>query len=265
MSSPSTPIALTIAGSDSGGGAGIQADLKTFQAFGVYGTSVVTAVTAQNTRGVYAIHNVPLSNVRAQIEAVVSDLPPAALKTGMLATADLVAAVAAAIREHALVKCVVDPVMVATSGDRLLEEEAETALARELLPLAEIVTPNVHEAEILAGIPVASVDDMRAAAKRILDSGSRAVLVKGGHLSGDPVDLLLTRSGERIWRRPRIASRHTHGTGCTLSAAIAAGLARGDGPTSAVDRAIRYVAQAIAAAPGLGHGHGPVGHSVDVD
>jgi hydroxymethylpyrimidine/phosphomethylpyrimidine kinase len=265
MSSRTVPIALTIAGSDSGGGAGLQADLKTFQAFGVYGTSVVTAVTAQDTRAVHAVHPVPLADVRAQIDAVVTDLRPAALKTGMLATAELVAAVASSIREHRLERFVLDPVMVATSGDRLLEEDAITMLVQELLPLADLVTPNVHEAEILAGAPVTSVDDMRAAALHILGAGPRAVLVKGGHLSGDPIDLLVTRGGERVWRRPRIASRHTHGTGCTLSAAITAGLARGDGLTASVDRAIRYVARAIASAPGLGHGHGPVNHFVDVD
>ncbi len=260
-----TPVALTIAGSDSGGGAGIQADLKTFHAFGVFGTSVVTAVTAQNTRGVYAIHAIPLDVVRAQIRAVASDLRPAALKTGMLATAELVSAVAAAVRTHELADLVVDPVMVATSGDRLLAEDAVSALRLELLPLGRLVTPNLHEAEILTGARIASLDEMRVAAERILDFGVEAVLVKGGHLEGDAVDLLVGPDGERVWRHPRIDSGSTHGTGCTLSAAVTAGLARGDDLETAVDRAVRYVARAIATAPGLGGGNGPVNHFADVD
>jgi hydroxymethylpyrimidine/phosphomethylpyrimidine kinase len=259
------PGALTIAGSDSGGGAGIQADLKTFQALGVYGTSAITAITAQNTLGVHAVHAVPLADVRAQIDAVVSDLRPEALKTGMLATAELVSTVATAIREHELVRYVLDPVMVATSGDRLLAADAVTTLVRELLPLADVVTPNLHEAAILAARPVATVDDMRRAGARILELGASAVLLKGGHLEDEAVDLLMDGREERIWRRPRIDTPHTHGTGCTLSAAIAAGLARGDDLGSAVDRAVRYVSRAIAAAPGLGHGHGPINHFVDPD
>jgi hydroxymethylpyrimidine/phosphomethylpyrimidine kinase len=266
MSIPTIPIALTIAGSDSGGGAGIQADLKTFHTFRVFGTSVVTAVTAQNTRGVSAIHTVPLDIVRAQIDQVATDLRPDASKTGMLATAELVSTVAASIREHALDNVVIDPVMVATSGDRLLAEDAVEALKRQLLPLGAIATPNLHEAAILAGRPVASLEDMRAAAERILDLGIRAVLIKGGHLEGDAIDLLVTAgAAERIWRRPRIGSRHTHGTGCTLSAAMTAGLARGDELHVAVDRATRYVARAIATAPGLGHGNGSVNHFAEVD
>ena len=259
------PIALTIAGSDSGGGAGIQADLKTFHALGVYGTSVVTAITAQNTLGVQAVHPVPLAHVRAQIDAVVSDLRPAALKTGMLATIGLVETVAAAIREHDLRHYVMDPVMVATSGDRLLAEDAVTAVVQDLLPLADIVTPNLHEARILSGVHVTNEEEMRLAGDRILELGASAVLVKGGHLGGEAVDLLMDGGIERVWRRPRIDTKHTHGTGCTLSAAIAAGIARGDELTDAVDRAIRYVSRAIAAAPGLGGGHGPVNHFVDPD
>jgi hydroxymethylpyrimidine/phosphomethylpyrimidine kinase len=259
------PIALTIAGSDSGGGAGIQADLKTFHAFGVYGTSAITAITAQNTLGVHAVHPVPLAHVRAQIDAVVTDLRPAALKTGMLATLALVETVAAAIREHGLRHYVLDPVMVATSGDRLLAEEAVAALVQDLLPLADVVTPNVHETRILSGVPISDVDDMRLAGDRILELGVSAVLIKGGHLDGEAVDLLMDGGVERIWRRPRIDTVHTHGTGCTLSAAIAAGLARGDELADAVDRAVRYVSRAIEAAPGLGSGHGPVNHFVDPD
>ena len=185
------PIALTIAGSDSGGGAGIQADLKTFHAFGVFGTSALTAVTAQNTRGVSAVHPIPLEIVRAQIDAVVLDLPPAALKTGMLATAELVATVADAIRFHGLKRYVLDPVMVATSGDRLLDADAETTLARELLPLAALVTPNLHEARILTGLEVETLDDMRAAARALVERGAGAALVKGGHLEGaEAIDTL---------------------------------------------------------------------------
>ncbi|MHB1193381.1 MAG: bifunctional hydroxymethylpyrimidine kinase/phosphomethylpyrimidine kinase [Longimicrobiales bacterium] len=254
------PIALTIAGSDSGGGAGIQADLKTFQAFGVFGTSAITAITAQNTLGVTAVHAVPLDVVRAQIDAVVTDLPPAALKTGMLATAELVRTVAAAIRRHGLTRYVLDPVMVSTSGHRLLDEDAEATLVRELLPLAALVTPNLHEARILTGEEVASLEDMRRAAQALVGMGAGAALLKGGHLDGDAVDLLWDGAEERIWRKPRLATRNTHGTGCTLSAAVAAGLARGLPLADATDRAVRWVAKAIETAPGLGAGHGPVNH-----
>jgi hydroxymethylpyrimidine/phosphomethylpyrimidine kinase len=254
------PIALTIAGSDSGGGAGIQADLKTFQAFGVFGTSALTAVTAQNTLGVTAGHPVPLDVVRAQIDAVVADLPPAAFKTGMLATAELVDTVASAIRAHGLERFVLDPVMVSTSGHRLLDAEAEATLARELMPLATLVTPNLHEARILTGREVATLDDMRRAARALVDQGAGAALLKGGHLEGDAVDLLWDGAEERVWRKPRLDTRHTHGTGCTLSAAVAAGLARGATLHEATDRAVRWVAKAIETAPGLGRGHGPVNH-----
>lgn len=257
------PIALTVAGSDSGGGAGIQADLKTFHAFGVYGTSAITAITAQNTQGVTAIHPVPLDDVRAQIDAVVSDLRPAATKTGMLATSELVATVARAIREHGLGRYVLDPVMVATSGDRLLEEDAVASVARELVPLARLVTPNLQEAAILAEMDIETTDDMVAAGRRILELGAAAVLVKGGHLENEVVDVLLTPDGERRWTRPRIETRHTHGTGCTLSAAVAAGLALGSDLADAVDRAVGFTARAIASAPGLGSGRGPVNHFVD--
>ncbi|GMV07501.1 MAG: hydroxymethylpyrimidine/phosphomethylpyrimidine kinase [Gemmatimonadota bacterium] len=259
------PIALTIAGSDSGGGAGIQADLKTFHAFGVYGTSVLTAVTAQNTLGVTAVHAVPLDVVRAQVDAVVDDLPPKALKTGMLATAELVRTVAAAIRRHALHGYVLDPVMVATSGDRLLDADAEETLARELLPLATLVTPNLHEARILTGRDVRSLDDMRDAARALLDLGAGAALVKGGHLEGDAVDLFWDGAQERVWRKPRLQTRHTHGTGCTLSAAVAAGLALGRPLAEAAEAAVLWVARAIETAPGLGRGHGPVNHFYPAD
>jgi hydroxymethylpyrimidine/phosphomethylpyrimidine kinase len=259
------PIALTIAGSDSGGGAGIQADLKTFHRFGVFGTSVITAITAQNTLGVHAIHTVPLSDVRAQIDAVATDLRPEALKTGMLATAALAGEVAGAIRVHGLHRYVMDPVMVATSGDRLLEVSAEDALREQLLPLAAIVTPNLEEASILTGRPVETIDDMVSAARAIVDMGAASVLVKGGHLDGDAVDVLWDGATEWRFRRRRIETRHTHGTGCTLSAAITAGLARGWALDDAVEAATRFVGRAIAEAPGLGSGHGPVNHFVPFD
>lgn len=259
------PIALTIAGSDSGGGAGIQADLKTFHSFGVYGTSAITAITAQNTLGVQAIHPVPVEVVRAQIDSVATDLRPGAFKTGMLATAELADEVARAIREHALTNYVMDPVMVATSGDRLLERDAESALAAALLPLAAVVTPNLDEAAILAGGPVSTLDEMRAAARLLVERGAGAALVKGGHLEGDAVDLLWDGAAEHVFRRPRIDTPHTHGTGCTLSAAIAAGLARGHGLVETVDTAQRFVGRAIATAPGLGRGRGPVNHFASPD
>jgi len=265
MNERARSIALTIAGSDSGGGAGIQADLKTFHQLGVYGTSVVTAVTAQNTLGVSSVHPVPTDVVRAQIEAVVTDLRPTAFKSGMLATAEVARTVAGAIRDHELERYVMDPVMVATSGDRLLDEEAEATLRAELLPLAALVTPNLHEARILTGSAVESLAEMGAAARSIVEMGAGATLVKGGHLSGDTVDLLWDGRRERIWRKARVATRHTHGTGCTLSAAIAAGLARGRSLEDSVDRAIRFVARAIESAPGLGSGHGPVDHFASPD
>jgi hydroxymethylpyrimidine/phosphomethylpyrimidine kinase len=261
-------VALTIAGSDSGGGAGIQADLKTFHAFGVFGTSALTAVTAQNTHGVTAVHAIPLDVVAAQVDAVVEDLHPAAVKTGMLATAALVEVVAAAIERHGLERYVLDPVMVATSGDRLLDVDAEVTVARRLVPLAAVVTPNLYEAAILTGRPVRTLDDMRDAADALLDLGAGAALVKGGHLEGEAVDLLREASGrsrERLWRKPRVDTLHTHGTGCTLSAAIAAGLAADVPLADAVERAVRWVARAIETAPGLGGGHGPVNHFAPVD
>jgi hydroxymethylpyrimidine/phosphomethylpyrimidine kinase len=257
----SFPIVLTIAGSDSGGGAGIQADLKTFHAFGVFGTSAVTAVTAQNTLGVSTVHPVPPDIVLAQIAAVADDLPPSAVKTGMLANARLVEVVADALEQHSMGPYVLDPVMVSTSGHRLLDTDAEAAVARRLVPLAGLATPNLVEASVLAGLDIANPDDMRAAAERIIERGARAVLVKGGHLGGDEVvDILHDGSEIREWRHPRLDTPHTHGTGCTLSAAVAAGLALGRPLVDAVDTAIEFVARAIAGAPGLGSGQGPLNH-----
>jgi hydroxymethylpyrimidine/phosphomethylpyrimidine kinase len=257
------PVVLTIAGSDSGGGAGIQADLKTCHAFGVFGTSAITAITVQNTLGVSGVHAVPLAIVRAQIAAVADDLRPAACKTGMLATRELVATVAAAIREHGLPHYVLDPVMVATSGDRLLDEDAVGAILNELVPLTALVTPNLDEATILAGFAVHDVASMHRAAAALIDAGARAALVKGGHLRGDTVvDVLHDGTARRELRRPRLDTRSTHGTGCTLSAAVAAGLALGHDLGAAVDHALDYVHRAIAAAPGLGQGNGPLNHLV---
>ncbi len=258
------PIALTIAGSDPGGGAGIQADLKTFQAFGVFGTTAIVALTAQNTLGVSGVHAVPVDFVRAQLEALAADLPPRALKTGMLATKALVEEVGAFLARHAWRAYVLDPVMVATSGDRLLEAEAEEAVRRLLLPLAAIVTPNLDEAEILLGHPVRDVAAMERAGSELLALGARAALIKGGHLVGDTlVDILVTPNATVRYESPRLLTTSTHGTGCTLSAAITAGLAHGRSLEQAVPAALDFVARAIAAAPGLGAGHGPLNHFVE--
>jgi hydroxymethylpyrimidine/phosphomethylpyrimidine kinase len=254
--------ALTIAGSDSGGGAGIQADLKTFAAHGVYGTTAVTAVTAQNTRGVAAWEAVPTELVIAQIETVAVDLAPAAVKTGMLATAAIVEAVAATIAELDLPNLVVDPVMIAKGGDRLLDEGAIATIRVELLREAEVVTPNVPEAEVLAEMAIGDLAAMHAAARRILALGPRVVVVKGGHLDlgAEVVDVVCARTGAFELRGPRIETPHTHGTGCTLASAIAARLARGDAVEPAIRGARAYLEGAIRHAPGLGAGHGPLAH-----
>lgn len=253
--------ALTIAGSDSGGGAGIQADLKTFAAHGVYGTSAITAVTAQNTLGVTAWQALPADLVTAQIEAIAGDMGANAVKVGMLANAAIVEAVAAAIDSLDLPLVVVDPVMIAKGGDRLLEEEAVAAILAELLPRAHIVTPNIPEAEVLAGMSIASLDDMREAGRRILLRGPRVVLVKGGHLDGpESIDVICTAAETVEVRGPRIESRNTHGTGCTLSSAIAANLAKGLADRPAIEEARVYLEGAIRHAPGIGRGHGPLNH-----
>jgi hydroxymethylpyrimidine/phosphomethylpyrimidine kinase len=258
------PVALTIAGSDSGGGAGIQADLKTFQAFGVFGTTAITAVTVQNTLGVAGVHPIPIETVRAQIDAVATDFRPAASKTGMLATAELVRSVASAVAERELPNYVLDPVMVATSGDRLLARDAESGIVELLVPLAALVTPNLDEASILAGFEVRTTESMRRAARLLVERGARAALLKGGHLAGDElVDILFDGREWHEWRRPRIQTTSTHGTGCTLSAAIVAGLAHGRPLLTAVGDALGYVNRALLAAPGLGQGHGPLNHMVD--
>jgi hydroxymethylpyrimidine/phosphomethylpyrimidine kinase len=259
-----TPIAVTIAGSDSGGGAGIQADLKTFAALGVYGASVITALTAQNTQRVSGIHDVPAEFVTAQIDAVFSDLAVAAVKIGMLSRAPVIAAVAARLDRWKAPNLVLDPVMVATSGDRLLAPDAIDALTRELLPRACVVTPNLPEAAALLDTAVAASEtEMEAQAKGILALGARAVLLKGGHGAGDEsVDLLLDGTAVIRLTARRVATRNTHGTGCTLSSAIAAGLAKGRDLATAVSEAKDFVTAAIAAADRLaiGAGHGPVHH-----
>lgn len=252
---------LTIAGSDSSGGAGIQADLKTFAAHGVYGATAITAVTAQNTHGVTGIVTLSADFVTAQIEAVAGDLTLHATKTGMLATAAIVEAVAAAISELELPLVVVDPVMVAKGGARLLDDDAVGALRNELLPRARIVTPNIEEAEVLSGVSIASLDHAREAAVRIRDLGAAAVLIKGGHAEGDElVDLLLDDNLFTEFQTARIRTAHTHGTGCTFASAIAAQLAHGHSLVDAVAEAQQYVAGAIEHAPGIGHGHGPLDH-----
>ena len=254
---------LTIAGSDSGGGAGIQADLKTFAAHGVYGMSAVTAVTAQNTCGVTAIETMPPSVVAAQIDAVFDDVDVDAVKIGMLSSAAIVRTVAERLAAHQPRVVVLDPVMVAKSGDHLLHQEAVMALSDDLLPLATVVTPNLPEAERLSGLPIDTLEQRLVAARRIAESGP-AVLLKGGHGEGDEVVDLLFAAGEvRRFTHRRIDTMSTHGTGCTLSAAIAARLAGGEDLAAAASGAIDYLQRAIAAAFPLGRGHGPVNHFVE--
>lgn len=255
-------IALTIAGSDSGGGAGIQADLKTFQRFGVFGTSAITAITAQNTRGVTKWEALSPEMVRAQIDAVAIDLMPGAIKSGMLGNAAVASALAMSIRDYSFRNYVLDPVMVATSGDPLFEQDAIDVIRDQLVPRASLVTPNLDEAAILIGEKIEDEDGMAHAAEMIVnDMGAQAVLIKGGHLeSGDRVLDILYDGDVRTFRGRRIATTNTHGTGCTLSAAITAQLANGESLHAAVRRAIDYVHNAIATAPGLGSGHGPLNH-----
>ena len=254
-------IALTIAGSDSGGGAGMQADLKTFHRFGVFGTSVITAVTAQNTLGVADWVALDPAFVAGQLDAVATDLRPAALKSGMLGTAALVDTVVQSIERHRLEPYVLDPVMVATSGDVLLDADAVDAVKQRLVPLATLVTPNLDETAVLLGSVPRDESDMADAAERIVrELGAGAALVKGGHLEGDDVVDVLFDGAVQRFRRPRVQTRSTHGTGCTLSAAITARLALGDPLAQAVETALHFVHRAIATAPGLGGGHGPLNH-----
>ena len=251
------PVALTIAGSDSGGGAGIQADLKTFAALGVHGTSAITAITAQNTIGVTEILELPTSLIREQIAVVVEDIGVQAAKTGMLSSAAIIATVAEAVTHHHLTRLVVDPVMVAKGGARLLRDDAVDALRRQLVPLAAVITPNIPEAEVLLGRQIRSLDDRRAAARELVALGARAAVVKGGH-ADDVTDVFFDGAQAVDLCAERIATTNTHGSGCVFSAAIAAWLARGVEPLEAARRAKAFITEAIANSIEVGHGHGPV-------
>jgi hydroxymethylpyrimidine/phosphomethylpyrimidine kinase len=259
-----TPIALTIAGSDSSGGAGIQADLKTFAALGVYGASAITALTAQNTMGVRGIHQVPAEFVTAQIDAVFSDLAVGAVKIGMVAELSIIDAIAAGLKRWSPEHVVFDPVMVATSGDRLLAAEAVDALRTKLIPLASLITPNLPEAAALLDEPIASDEAaIERQGRRLLGLGCQAVLIKGGHGQGrESIDYLVDADSTIVLAAPRIGTANTHGTGCSLSSAIAAELAKGEDMASAVRNAKRWISAAIEAADrfSVGHGHGPVHH-----
>ena len=252
------PVALTIAGSDSGGGAGIQADLKTFAALGIHGTSAITAITAQNTVAVTEILELPVAMVRAQIDAIVEDLGVQAAKTGMLSSAEIIETVAAAIQAHRIGNLVVDPVMVAKGGARLLRKDAVDALRTRLLPLAAMLTPNLPEVEVLLGRRVTTLDERRQAARDLLALGPRAVVVKGGHAGGDAIDVYWDGATLEELPAERIATANTHGSGCVFSAAIAAGLAQGLDSLTAVRAAKEFITGAIELSLELGHGHGPV-------
>lgn len=264
------PVALTIAGSDSSGGAGIQADLKTFAAFGVYGTCAITALTAQNTRGVSGVHMVPAEFVVDQIEAVLGDLAVAAVKTGMLATSAIVSAVAELAAAGRLPKLVIDPVMVASSGDRLLEPDAESLYVEALLPQASMLTPNLREAEVLLGTRIHSLAEQREAAQALGALGPGIVVIKGGHpvadRSDEAVDVVWDGKSTYELSAPRVDTANNHGTGCTFAAAVAAAMAGGAEPTEALTRAKDYVFQALSGAASLqlGHGHGPLDHFADL-
>ena len=253
------PVALTIAGSDPSGGAGIQADLKTFHQFGVYGEAAITLLTVQNTVGVTAIEILAPDFVSAQIRAVVEDIPPHAVKTGALGSRAMVEAVAF---ELAALRCpiVVDPVMISKHGATLMSDDARQALLAMLMPLATLVTPNLNEAAAMSGLPVTSLEQMQEAARVLAGLGAQAVLIKGGHLAGAAIDLLYDGAQFHTYSAPRIETAHTHGTGCTYSAAITALLARGLSLTDVLPRAKQYITEAIRTNPGLGRGHGPVNH-----
>lgn len=256
--------ALTIAGSDSSGGAGIQADLKTFAARGVFGMSVLTALTAQNTIGVQGVFEIPTEFIAKQIDSVVTDIGTDVVKTGMLSSTPIIQTVAAKIREHHLSPIVVDPVMIAKSGDPLLRDDARHALINLMLPLATVVTPNLHEARTLAGFEINGLDDMRRAAKTIREMGPVNVIIKGGHLpdSSDAIDLLFDGKTFQEFRSARLESKNTHGTGCTFASAIAAELAKGNSISDATGIAKEYVTEIMRASVnlGIGHGHGPMNH-----
>ncbi len=259
MSSP-TPRALTIAGSDSGAGAGIQADLKTFAAHGVYGTCAITAVTAQNTLKVDEVLELPTSLIESQIDAVVLDIGVDVVKTGMLSSSAIIEVVAAKVKEHNLRRLVVDPVMVAKGGDRLLQETAVDTMRKVLLPLATVITPNAPEAGVLIGKKIETLDEARSAARELVLMGAKAAIVKGGHLPGPPTDILYDGTEFRAFTSQRIEGTSTHGTGCTFASAVAANLAKGMSLRDAASAAKKYVTSAIRNAVPIGHGHGPLNH-----
>jgi len=254
------PTVMTIAGSDSGGGAGIQADLKTFAAHGVYGTSAITAITSQNTTGVTEVFELPTSLIASQIDAIVTDIGADVVKVGMLSSSAIIQVVADKVKEHNLTKLVVDPVMIAKGGDRLLQEEAVDAMRKVLLRLAFVITPNAPEAAVLVNRPVENLDDARWAAKELVFMGAKAAIVKGGHLEGPPTDILYDGNEFRAFTAQRIESTSTHGTGCTFASAVAANLAKGMTLRDAVPAAKRYITNAIRNAVAIGHGHGPLNH-----
>ncbi len=256
-------IALTIAGSDSGGGAGIQADLKTFLALGVYGMSVLTSITAQNTLGVQGIHDLPPDFVGLQIDSVMQDIGADAVKIGMLSNAQIIKTVSKKIKKYQVKNLVIDPVMVAKGGDCLLRVDAVKELKQDLIPLAMIVTPNLGEAEVLSELRIQNIEDMKKAARKIYKLGAKNVLIKGGHLlSNKAIDLLYNGENFREFKAERINTKNTHGTGCTLSSAIAAGLAQGKKVEEAVNTAKKYITLAIQNSLDIGHGHGPLNHLV---
>ena len=254
------PKAMTIAGSDSGGGAGVQADLKTFAALGVYGSSTLTAITAQNTVAVTAVHEIPTDVITAQIDAVLTDIGADAVKTGMLSSSDIIECVCEALEVHGVQRLVVDPVMIAKSGDALLREDAIGSLRTRLLPLAMVVTPNIPEAEALTETTIVSDADVRRAAEGIVGMGARSVVVKGGHREGPATDLFYDGKEFKEFTAPRFDTVNTHGTGCTFASAVAAGLARGMVVTDAVALAKDYVTEGIRHSFSIGQGHGPLNH-----
>lgn len=260
-------VALTVAGSDSSGGAGIQADLKTFAAFNVYGASVITSITAQNTMGVYAVFDIPPDIVGKQFDAVAEDLDIGALKIGMLSSGEIMEVVAEKIKKYGIEKVVLDPVMVAKTGAPLIKDDAIEILKNVMVPLAYVITPNIPEAEILAGMEIKNPIDMKEAAKRICEMGAKNVLLKGGHLKeySKVIDILFDGKNSYVFQADRVETKNTHGTGCTLSSAIAAGLAKGRDIFKAVSDAERYISLAIREAPkNIGHGYGPLYHNVKI-
>lgn len=253
--------ALTIAGSDSGGGAGIQADLKTFTTLEVYGTSVITAITSQNTLGVHGIHDIPLEYIAGQLDAVMTDIGADAVKTGMLSKPEIIELVSDKVKEYNIQSLVVDPVMIAKGGASLLSEDAKQVIRNTLLPLASVVTPNIPEAEVLTGINISTLEDMKRAAHMIVDQyGAGSAIVKGGHFAGDPTDVLYNGKELLLFTADRYETRHTHGTGCTFSAALTAELAKGNVLQDAVQTAKDYITLAIKHELGIGAGHGPTNH-----